>query len=264
MNCSGGISPSFGASTYRSTRGPLSETASWGAWLASGGRVVIGGVAASALHGAEWVDADVPIELIARIRPQRGLIIRKEILADERMCIGRLPVTTLARTAFDLGRHLPRGEALVHLDALMRAAPFSVEDVLLLTKRYPGARGMRQLRELLPLVDGGAISPQETRLRLLFIDAGLPKPTTQIPVVDERGCHVRTHSIWVGRTSWSPPNTTGSNRAQYVKDLHVLPKLERLGWNVVRVIKEHYDDGIIDRAYQAMVSRGWAGRLRRK
>jgi hypothetical protein len=239
-----------------------------GAWLASGGRAVIGGVAASALHGAEWVDAEVPIELIARIRPQRGLIIRKEILADdERMCIGRLPVTTLARTAFDLGRHFPRGKALVHLDALMRAAPFSVEDVLLLTKRYPGARGMRQLRELLPLVDGGAMSPQETRLRLLFIDAGLPKPTTQIPVVDERGCHVRTldmgwEDFMVAAEYDGEQHQT--NRAQYVKDLHVLPKLERLGWNVVRVIKEHYDDAIIDRAYQAMVSRGWAGWLRRK
>ena len=42
-------------------------------------------------------------------------------------------------------------------------------------------------REVLPLVDGGAASPQETRLRLLFIDSGLPRPTTQIPVVEGRG-----------------------------------------------------------------------------
>ncbi len=46
-----------------------------GAWLASGRQAVIAGVAASALHGAEWVDADIPIELVTRVRPQCGLII---------------------------------------------------------------------------------------------------------------------------------------------------------------------------------------------
>jgi hypothetical protein len=36
------------------------------------------------------------------------------------------------RTAFDLGRYLPRGEALARLDALIRVQLFSTEDVLLL------------------------------------------------------------------------------------------------------------------------------------
>ena len=35
------------------------------------------------------------------------------------------------------------------------------------------------------LVDGGASSPKDTWLRLLLVDAGLPTPTTQIPVVDD-------------------------------------------------------------------------------
>jgi hypothetical protein len=48
-----------------------------GAWLSSGRQAVIAGVAASALHGADWVDPDIPIELISRnVRPQSGLITR--------------------------------------------------------------------------------------------------------------------------------------------------------------------------------------------
>ena len=35
----------------------------------------------------------------------------------------------------------------------------------------------------------------------------------------------------------------------------MVPKVERLGWIVVRAIKEDYEDAILDRAYQAMVSR---------
>lgn len=73
----------------------------------------------------------------------------------------------------------------------MRATPFSVEDVLLLAKRYPSARGLRRLRTALPLVDPGAASPKESWLRLLLINAGLPAPETQIPVVD----HYRTLAV---------------------------------------------------------------------
>ena len=205
-----------------------------GAWLWSKRRAVITGVAASALHGAEWVDADIPIELrLSFPRPPRGIVARNETLFDdEMMYISDLPVTTPARTAFDLGRHLKRGQALARLDALMRARPFSIEDVKLLAKRYRGARGIRQLRELLPLVDGGAASPQETRLRLLFIDNGFPKPTTQIPVFDEWGFLVRTldmgwEDFMVGAEYDGDQHRT--DRGQYVKDLKVWPELARLG-----------------------------------
>jgi hypothetical protein len=48
-----------------------------------------------------------------------------------------------------------------------------------------------------------------------------------------------------------------TNRVQYVKDLRVWPKPERLRWKVTRVIKEDSEDDIISRTWSAMVSRGW-------
>jgi hypothetical protein len=48
-----------------------------------------------------------------------------------------------------------------------------------------------------------------------------------------------------------------TDRPQYVKDLRVIPKLERLGWIIVRVIKEDRRDEVIQRAWDALVSRGW-------
>src|SRR5262249_35080159 len=136
--------------------------------------------------------------------------------------IAGLQLTTPARTAFDLGRHLPRGEAMAQLDALMHATPFAMEDVLLLAKRYRGARGLRQLRALLPLVDGGAASPKETWLRLLFIHAGLPKPTTQIPILDGR------RLVGVADMGWEDFMVAAdyegdqhrTNRKQFVKDIN--------------------------------------------
>ncbi len=81
-----------------------------------------------------------------RVRPP-GIIARNERIADDEITfIDGIPVTTVARTALDLGRHQSRGQAIARLDALMRAAPFSSEEVLLLAKRYRGARGVKRLK----------------------------------------------------------------------------------------------------------------------
>ncbi|MDH6196504.1 hypothetical protein M2272_003147 [Mycobacterium frederiksbergense] len=238
-----------------------------GAWLWTHREGIVTGVAASALHGAEWVDDDVTIELLwDYIRSPRGIVVRHERIADDEItCVAGIPVTTPARTAFDLGRFLPRKQAVERLDALMRACPFSNEDVLLLAKRYRGARGVARLKAVLPLVDGGAESPPETRLRLLYIDAGLPRPTTQIPIVDEWGRVVRTVDMGWEEFKVISEYDGGqhqTNRAQYVKDLRVLPKLAELGWDVMRVIKEDREREVVERAYRALKARGWDGTLR--
>lgn len=238
-----------------------------GAWLRSGRKGVVAGVAAAALHGASWMEAGTPVELIwDNTRPPRGIIARAERLEpDEITTCECIPVTTAARTAFDLGRHLPRGEALMRLDALKRATAFLDEEVIALTKRYKGARGVRQLLELLPLVDGGAASPQETRLRLLYHDAGFPRPSTQIAVLEERWKVLRTLDMgWrdFQVASEYDGDQHRTDRAQYVKDQRLMPKVAQLGWNVIRVIKEDRDQEILDRTYTALVRRGWDGRLR--
>lgn len=74
------------------------------AWLWTGRRGVIAGRAAAALHGAGWVDASTPIEVIAEhTRPRSGVIVREERIAtDEITEVCGLPVTTLGRTGLDL------------------------------------------------------------------------------------------------------------------------------------------------------------------
>jgi hypothetical protein len=232
-----------------------------GAWLWSRRRAVIAGVAASALHGAAWVDGDVPVELIWNAtRPPRGVIARDETVADDEVTqVGGVPATTLARTAYDLGRHLLLGQAVARLDALMHATPFSIEDVLLLAKRHGGARRLRRLRAALPLVDGGAASPKETWLRLLLIDAGLPLPATQIPVLDG------TWPVaWVDM-GWEEYKVAveydgdhhRTDRRVYRKDQRRLRKLEALGWIVIRVIAGDGPDDILKRVRAALLARGW-------
>lgn len=232
------------------------------AWLSAGRNGVIAGVAASALHGAQWVDRNVVVELIATdTRTQRGLITRDETLAEgETTEVAGLPVTTSARTAYDLGRRLPRGAALARLDALARATPFSTQDVLLIAKHHRGARGLRRLRAVLPLVDAGAASPRETWLRLLLIDAGLPTPATQIPVCDRSYAPFAYLDMGWDRYRVAAEydgDQHRTHRQQYVQDQRRQRRLESLGWINIRVISEDSPAEVVGRVTGALRSRGW-------
>lgn len=237
------------------------RTRSVAAWLWSGRRGVLAGLAAAALHGSSWIDDDEPIELIWRNpHPPAGVITRNQRLEpDEITRVAGLPVTTPARTAFDLGRQRPRGEAVARLDALMRATPFSTEEVLMLAERRPRARGLRKLRAALPLVDPGAASPKETWLRLLLIDAGIPVPATQIPVQQN------WRLIAVLDMGWEDYLVAAeydgdhhrTNRRQYARDQARLRALQELGWIVVRVIAEDKPDDVVRRTRDALTRRGY-------
>ncbi|KDE99558.1 hypothetical protein Y900_011550 [Mycolicibacterium aromaticivorans JS19b1 = JCM 16368] len=233
-----------------------------GAWLYTDRAGVIGGVAASALHGAQWVDDDVAIEvLVGERRRQPGLIVRMDRVGDDEVTtVGGLPVTSVARTAFDIGRYQKRTTALARLDALMRVAPICSESVELIMKHYGPVRGVRQLRELLPLIDAGAASPKESWLRLLLIDGGLPRPETQIPVFDD-GVPIAYLDMGYRDLKLAfeyDGDQHRSDRRQYVRDIRRLPMLERLGWEVIRVIAEDRPAEVLSRAKEAYLRRGGA------
>lgn len=232
------------------------------AWLASGRKGVVAGVAASGLYGAPWVDPGVPIELVGvKIRPQPRLVPRADRIAEDEITrVSGLPVTSRVRTAFDIGRHLERPDALARLDALMWNQKFDRADVLALCDRYPRAPRLRRLIELLPLVDGGADSPRESRTRLWLLDAGFPRPETQIPVIQSGTYPV----AWLDM-GWREYKVAveydgdhhRKDRRQYVKDIARLRMLEALGWIVIRVIAEDKPSDVIARVEDALIRRGW-------
>ena len=232
------------------------------AFLWSGRRGVIAGVAASALHHARWVDDDVPIELLWRnTHPPSGLIVRNESLsAGEVMTIADVRVTTAARTIFDLGRHLPRNEAVARIDALLTVGGVSVDDVAPLLVRHPRATDIRRLTTALALVDAGAESPQETRLRLALTDAGMPPDRTQIPVVDGQGRIVARVDMGWERLRVAVQydgRHHQTDRATYVRDQKVNRALEARGWVVIRVIAEDSPADVVGRVAAALYGRGW-------
>lgn len=248
---------------YRDVYLPKSVTRSlreniYAAWLWSRRQGIITGRAAAALHGAKWVDDFTPVELAGHFNhPPPGIIVRRErIGADDVVERGGLPVAVPARTAFDLGRHLPRGVAVAHLDALARATGLTAADVLPLADRHKGARGVRRCQTALSLMDGGAESPKESWLRLALIDGGLPAPVTQIRVTDG-------HTVAYLDMGWEEPMVAleydgdqhRTDRRQYVKDIRRDEMINDRGWLVLKVVNEDRPNLILQRARTALARR---------
>jgi hypothetical protein len=93
-----------------------------------------------------------------------------------------IPVTTLVRTAWDLGR-VPRPEvALSGVDQMLRIDGFPVGAFLAGVERFRGMRWVTTLRTIAPLADGRAESPPESVLRWYWLGVGLPRPQPQLEV----------------------------------------------------------------------------------
>jgi len=225
------------------------------AWLWSRRRAVVAGAAASALHGAKWIDDDTPIELVWRnARAPQGVIARADLLLDgETQWWGALEFTTPERTAFDLGRRGSLWHGVARLDALARATSFKIDDVLRLAKQHPHTKGLRQLEAALDLVDAGADSPKETWLRLLLIWAGFPRPQTQIPVLRPNGERYYLDMGWedIKLAVEYDGEHHLTDRLQYVWDAAPLEYIRHVGWTHIKVLKEHRGDDVIYRVRQA-------------
>ncbi len=226
------------------------------AWLWSQREAVISGLAASALHGAKWIDDDSPIELIWRnARAPRRVITRADLLFEEEIQqLDGLAVATPERTAFDMGRRGRIDDAVARLDALARATHFKVPAVEELAARHRHTRGLRQLETALGFVDAGAASPRETWLRLLLIRAGYRRPETQIPVVSTDG--LRQYYLDMGwRELMLAVEYEGdqhrTDRTRFAYEIERAEDIQEVGWLVVRVAGRSHPAEVLRRVKRA-------------
>lgn len=209
------------------------------AWLWSGREGVVAGLSASAMLGAKWIEPGEPAQLLhGNRRPPALLTVHTERLHPDEVTGTPIPTTTPTRTAFDLGRWLPVTDAVQRIDALIAATNVKAIEIEEVAQRHARARGLKQLRKVLPLVDGGAESPYESLTRLALISAGFPIPHTQIEVFDEYGhAFARLDMGWPefhvaveydGAQHWT-------DATQRSWDIDRAALLDEKGWTVIRV-----------------------------
>ncbi|MHB1491979.1 MAG: hypothetical protein ACYCTH_15985, partial [Cellulomonas sp.] len=140
----------------------------WCGHAAQDRRVVLGSTSARVL---------VCAPRSARLRPgDEARIFRSVVPPTDRTVVDGVPVTTAVRTAFDLARLWRQPAAVAALDRLLHLGVVDLAEVRAMTLARPRWRGRPSALQVLETVDAGAESPQESALRLLWLDAGLPRP----------------------------------------------------------------------------------------
>lgn len=201
------------------------------------------GRSAAWLYGADDVarpgePVEVLIDEANRFGPMAGVRIHTErrIPAGHVVTVNGQVLTSPARTAWDLAAEVADPvEAVVVLDGLLRAGILRPGHLPLL--RAPLRRtGCRRVPAAAELADARSESPQETRLRVRLIRAGLPPPVPQHVV--------RAGGRFVARVDLAYPEVKlaieydGQWHAEPIqlgKDRRRLNALQAAGWRVIHV-----------------------------
>ncbi|SOD93920.1 Protein of unknown function [Blastococcus haudaquaticus] len=198
-----------------------------------------GGLTAVALWGGrELVTSGDPVEVLVppgvRWQPGPGVAVRTSTLdGDVVHEPRRLPRTTRPRTAADLIRRSPLDDGVVLLDQLVASGIVRLDDVRDFVAELPRSRGSRRARDVIALADGLAASPQETRLRLLMLRAGLPAPRAQYRVFGEDGFIARVDFAYPElKLAIEYDGAWHGETGQLGRDRRRLNRLTAAGWTV--------------------------------
>jgi hypothetical protein len=159
------------------------------------------GWAAARLHGGGFFDGllrdgrtQMPVPLCvgpaARVRADQHITVTRDRLdSDERVVRYGIPCVKALRAGFDCVRTAPDlRDAVVAVDMLAAAEIASIARLCSYASARPKWRGVPQVRRALDLASEDSRSPNETRMRLVWLlDARLPRPRVNTPVYDLRG-----------------------------------------------------------------------------
>ncbi|HYY11517.1 MAG TPA: hypothetical protein VE781_11305 [Kineosporiaceae bacterium] len=110
--------------------------------------------------------------------------------------MGRVPVTTVARTVVDCARSLPGRDALAIADAALHRGQVTMVDVQAVLAAQKGWPGSGRARHVVALADGRRESPLESWSACAFERLGVPQPRWQVTLLDVDGVFLGRVDGW--------------------------------------------------------------------
>src|SRR4051812_4179311 len=154
---------------------------------------VVGYSTAAWLHGVDVRPSAyfAAVEVIAQrgdqIRRHGGHARSAQVAEADVVHICGVPVTTPVRTAFDFARRPDLIEAVVGVDAMLNRGGCRLDALTEYVASHRKWRGVRRAEAALAHAEPLSQSPMESRQRVRFVLAGLPRPQAQAPVRDAHG-----------------------------------------------------------------------------
>jgi very-short-patch-repair endonuclease len=175
------------------------------------------------------------------LKPRSGFLIRELSLDPTDVQIFRgTRMTTWLRTAFDCARWLPLVEAVVVVDALAHIGAITLDELSAYLASHRGVTGAKQIARVIDLADPRSESPMETRVRLLLVLSGLPRPETQVIIEDENGKFVARADMGYPHQRLLIEYDGAWHWQQRAEDERRRQRMRDLGWTVIVVTKDDY------------------------
>lgn len=210
------------------------------------------GWAAAWLHGALRldglrVDGTTPLAVPVCLTPHHQLrhatraglkVSRSRLEPHELVTVRDVNCTHLVRTAFDAARFAENvTEAVVALDALLHSTALRLEHLVAYADERRRWHGRDQVYRAAALADPWSLSCPESRLRVMWQDAGMPRPLVNPLIRDGSGTVVAMADL-LDEAAALVIEYDGAHHAdarQRARDDERTQRLHALGLHVVRV-----------------------------
>lgn len=164
-----------------------------------------------------------------------GASVRRAQLDDADVVVRYgLRTTSIGRTLCDLAWRLQLTEAVAVADMALYAKTIRAADLAAWIDRNRGTKGIRRLQIVAGLADGRAQSPMESRLRMLLMDAGLPRPESQVPIFDVNGHFVARVDLYFADARLAIEYDRATHRDSLIADNRRQNELLAVGVSLLR------------------------------
>jgi very-short-patch-repair endonuclease len=180
------------------------------------------GRTAAWLHGLD-VQPCNPVEVTVPdgggISARAQVVLRRaELDGNEVVTLRGLPATAILRTLADAGHRLPLMEAVVIADMALYARLATLDEVRAYLRSRRGRKGVVRFRKVVDLADGAAESAMESRLRVLIVKSGLPRPQSQVSIYDGNGRFLGRVDLYYSEPRVGIEYDGGNHRSNLVAD----------------------------------------------
>jgi hypothetical protein len=230
------------------------------------GEAVIGGASAAYLYGVDHAarphdDIDVILPWKARIPRLRGLRVHTlDLDPEETAEHAGLRLTTPRRTCWDLAGWAEMTSAVATIDALLHAGLLDADQLAGDLAAHQGQRGSRLAERVFGMVDAAAQSPQESRLRVRLVLAGLPRPVAQFEIRLAGGQVYHPDLAWPEfQVALEYDGLWHADAEQFHRDRRRLNQLQTAGWLVLHATTQRLSSDfptLLKEIRSALTSRG--------
>lgn len=144
------------------------------------------------------------------------------------------PVTSPARTCFDLAGRLPLTEAVAAIDMALHDHRVSLGALEAYVAAHRGVHGVVKARRVLPLLEPKSESPMESRLRMLLVLNHLDRPQAQVSLCDAAGRFVARVDLYYAAARLAIEYDGEQHRDQLTADNRRQNRLHDIGVSLLR------------------------------